>query len=234
MKAAPPLRSLTVHFLRHSQALHNVRAEPLRAAGCTFSEFLAAMKADDALDAPLTAKGVEDTRKLAASLRATAHPALECTLLVASPLSRALRTADLALPPAACGAKRIAQPLWREISGLLLNAKHRPRAALEREFPGWDFAAVAEDDEGFDLAELEGREACGARAVAGLEWIFSLPPALTAGGVAVACHGGILSYMAESGRVEVEGWGKFGNCEMRTCTVTETGGGFEIEVKESA
>ena len=44
----------TLHFLRHGQALHNINAEPLRAAGCTFQQFLDQMKVDDDFDAEVS------------------------------------------------------------------------------------------------------------------------------------------------------------------------------------
>ena len=58
--------------------------------------FLEAMRQDDAFDAPLTQLGVEQAR--AASSEAAAVAA-QTELVVASPLSRALDTADLVFPP---------------------------------------------------------------------------------------------------------------------------------------
>ena len=52
----------TLHFLRHGNAQHNVNAEPLRAAGCTFQQFLDQMQIDDAFDSALTALGVEQAK----------------------------------------------------------------------------------------------------------------------------------------------------------------------------
>jgi broad specificity phosphatase PhoE len=49
----------TIHFLRHGQAMHNINAEPMRAAGCSWDEFIEAMRRDDALDSPLTELGIE-------------------------------------------------------------------------------------------------------------------------------------------------------------------------------
>ena len=88
------IHSKTIFFLRHGQAAHNVNAEPLRAAGCTFSEFLNQMKEDDVFDAPLTAAGVEQAR-LAGEDEAMAATAKGVELICASPLSRAIDTANL-------------------------------------------------------------------------------------------------------------------------------------------
>ena len=66
MRCAPVT---TLHLLRHGQASHNVRAEPLRAAGCTFAAFLEQMRLDDELDAKLTERGERDARELGRRLR---------------------------------------------------------------------------------------------------------------------------------------------------------------------
>jgi hypothetical protein len=44
--------SLVVHFIRHGQATHNVNAEPLRAAGCSFEAFVEQMRLDDEVGLP--------------------------------------------------------------------------------------------------------------------------------------------------------------------------------------
>ena len=84
-------------LLRHGQAVHNPRAEAAHAAGCSFESFLAIMKEDDALDAPLTPLG---RCQAAAACEAVegGSAALGLELLVASSLSRAIETASLAFP----------------------------------------------------------------------------------------------------------------------------------------
>ena len=56
MRLIMSLFSMTqqIHFMRHGQALHNVRAEGLRSEGCSFETFINTMREDDALDADLT------------------------------------------------------------------------------------------------------------------------------------------------------------------------------------
>jgi broad specificity phosphatase PhoE len=57
-------------------------------------------------------------------------------LVVSSPLSRALRTADLVHPPTESSKKRrIAIEHFREINGKLLNAQRRPKSDLVQKFP---------------------------------------------------------------------------------------------------
>ena len=81
-----------VLFLRHGQAVHNPRAEAAREAGCTHEHFLELTRQDDAFDSPLTTLGEEQAREV---LRRYGSGALlNVGLVVASSLSRALRTAD--------------------------------------------------------------------------------------------------------------------------------------------
>ena len=83
-----------VHFLRHGQAEHNPRAEAARDAGASFDEFLQLMKEDDAFDAALTPLG-ERQAEDAGTLFRTRLAGVQ--LVVASPLSRAVVTAAIAL-----------------------------------------------------------------------------------------------------------------------------------------
>ena len=80
-------------ILRHGQATHNPRAEAAKAAGCSFDTFFDLMRQDDSLDSPLTDLG----RQQAAAVCAQHHASLlqPAELVVSSPLSRALETADL-------------------------------------------------------------------------------------------------------------------------------------------
>ena len=87
-----------VLLLRHGQAMHNPRAEAARAAGCTFDEFLQLMEEDDVCDAELTTLGTIQATET--SKREDVGRALRnVDLIISSPLSRALQTADLIYPP---------------------------------------------------------------------------------------------------------------------------------------
>ena len=138
-----------ITFLRHGQAMHNINAERLKREGCSHEVFLNAMKVDDVFDAPLTPTGVAQARE-AASSAAAAAAAAQAELVVSSPLSRALDTADLVFPPESTpDAKRCCVEELREINGWLINAQRKPASKLKKEYAHWDF------DE-FGLAE-EGR-----------------------------------------------------------------------------
>ena len=62
-----------VAFVRHGQATHNVRAEPLREAGCSFAAFLEQMREDDEVDSELTTRGIEQATEVASANLATQH-----------------------------------------------------------------------------------------------------------------------------------------------------------------
>merc|ERR1711865_469527 len=106
-------RSKIVRFVRHGQAMHNPRAEPARHAGCSYEEFLRLMTEDDHFDSPLTALGREQAMERAALT--TCSSTLQ--LIVASPLSRALDTAQLIFGSPA-GARKVCIEHFREINGL--------------------------------------------------------------------------------------------------------------------
>jgi broad specificity phosphatase PhoE len=77
-------------IVRHGQAAHNPRAEAAKEAGCSHDEFLEHMRLDDVLDAPTTELGKAQARELRAM-----HSLSHLELIVSSPLSRALETADI-------------------------------------------------------------------------------------------------------------------------------------------
>ncbi|CAK0834830.1 unnamed protein product [Prorocentrum cordatum] len=137
------------------------------------SAFVDQMAADDAFDAPLTEAGVRQAAEAGARAQELGL-LLGVELAVASPLSRALDTADALLPPSGPdrgGPRRAVLEELREINGLLLNAKRRPRAELEAAYPHWDFSAISPQDDLW-TEELESRESCAARGRQALGWIW--------------------------------------------------------------
>lgn len=215
-----------LHFARHGQAVHNVRAEPLRKAGCSYQAFVDQMAADDAFDAPLTEVGVRQAAEAGAL-------ALEMGLLrgvelaVASPLSRALDTADALMQPLDFdrgGPRRAVLEELREINGLLLNAKRRPRGELEVAYPHWDFSAMREQDELW-TEELESKEACAERGCRALGQIWDAEESE----VLVVAHGGLFSFLFGGldprVRADERLRARFGNCEVRSALLTAEGSG---------
>lgn len=210
--------------LRHGQATHNPRAEAAREAGCTFDEFLELMRQDDSLDAELTDLGIEQAQQVYAIHE---HVLSRLDAVISSPLSRALHTADLAAPHVSV---RLVDESFREINGLLLNAKRRSKSELSRIFPRWSLdGVVGEHDEDWTEDELEDKRDCGERGYQGLVGLMRREEKR----MLLVAHGGLLRLvMAEHPKVVVrdgrrseaesdscEGrrssQARFGNCELR-------------------
>jgi len=92
----PPFTTKRLYIIRHGQAMHNPRAEKARAEGCSHEDFLEIMRQDDHLDSPLTNLGFLQAKKGAARY---GHLLQDVELVVSSPLSRAVQTADMIVPP---------------------------------------------------------------------------------------------------------------------------------------
>jgi broad specificity phosphatase PhoE len=229
----PSTNKKTLYILRHGQAMHNPRAEVARADGCSKDEFLLFMQQDDCLDAPLTDRGKEQAQ----TVRLPVCP----DLVVASPLSRALATADLALglltdankdsndhaaaaapQQVRVGPRYLCYEGFREINGWLLNAKRRSRAELQEEYPHWDFTDLSTDDDALWGPELEAEAACGERGYQGLRRLLSERPEPS---ILLVVHGGLLSFTMHHPYVQVRDErsnqqerscrARFSNCELR-------------------
>jgi len=246
-----------VRFLRHGQAAHNVNAEAMRAAGCSYDEFLSAMAADDVFDAALTPLGREQAA-VAGRSPACLRAARTVELVVASPLSRAIDTADLCFPAptlaaaedALWGARRAVPRLVkeeaREISGLLLNGKRRTRTELAALYPHWEMGALVEDEDAHWVAvggsaQLEEDASTARRAHKLLAWVWDRPER----DVVVVAHGGLFHLLANgansnttdtdtdpSPAVEAcEGVKqRFANCELRSCRLEAMEGRFRLSL----
>jgi len=216
----PNRRRKQLWVIRHGQATHNPRAEAAKAAGCSFEEFLEWMRQDDSLDSPLTELGKRQAQEvLARSSASTTSPSTQharsqnnydcywqrqkIQLMVSSPLSRALETADLAVPPHVVK-HRVAYEGWREINGWLRNAQRRSRQELTNIFPHWNFHDYLHSDEDeLWTPELEAQSECGERGYQALKWLLTHREEER---IVLVAHGGILRYtMAEHPLVTVHG-----------------------------
>lgn len=190
-------------ILRHGQAVHNPRAEAAREKGCSHDEFLELMRQDDCLDAPLTELGLQQAKAVAKQLAVLQQNRQQRNtrpwIVVSSPLSRALQTADLALGQCSSRSSvddddddfetpfstsmplsKICYEGFREINGWLLNAQRQPKATLAAQFPTWNFDAIStEMDELWDPHTLEERNLCGHRGTQGLIWLATSLPTTT-------------------------------------------------------
>eukprot|EP00977_Amphora_coffeiformis_P028156 scaffold34710_cov208-Amphora_coffeaeformis.AAC.2 len=211
-------------IVRHGQATHNPRAEAARANGCSFEHFLELMRQDDSLDSELTDLGIEQAKGVHGQHKDfwLSMPTPTFDLVVASPLSRAIHTADLAVP-FEMASNRICHDYFREVNGSLLNGKRRTRTELSAKFPEWDFSLLTCEEDDQWTEEFETPEACRERGFQGLSWMLSRSESR----ILLASHGGVLrQLMAEfpdkvimcDGRSEgnerpvVE---RFENCEVR-------------------
>jgi broad specificity phosphatase PhoE len=235
-----------VWIIRHGQAVHNPRAEHARETlHCSHAEFLRLMQQDDCFDAPLTNLGIQQAsniyqqhgiqhwKKPAMSNRniqrdcneknndssAMDSGATKIALIVASPLSRALQTAELALgdddavtdmdisttdrynnsdvapppPPPMYHPipNRVCYEGFREIHGWLYNAQRKTKAELQNQYPQWDFSLLSTDHDALWSPELETTLACGERGYEGLLWMMQQRVEQS---ILLVTHGGLLKY----------------------------------------
>ena len=145
-------------------------------------------------------------------------------LVVSSPLSRAIQTADRAIPSVR---NRICVEQFREINGWLLNAKRRTQSDLKTRFPAWNFEELATEDDELWTTELESQEDCSERGYLGLDWLLQRPE----DHILLVCHGGILRFTmnqhsfvkmvdgrsAKGEQKDVKS--RFGNCELRRYSI---------------
>eukprot|EP00557_Chaetoceros_sp_GSL56_P012823 CAMPEP_0176482794 /NCGR_PEP_ID=MMETSP0200_2-20121128/3567_1 /TAXON_ID=947934 /ORGANISM="Chaetoceros sp., Strain GSL56" /LENGTH=271 /DNA_ID=CAMNT_0017879137 /DNA_START=151 /DNA_END=966 /DNA_ORIENTATION=- len=210
-------------FLRHGQALHNPRAEEAKDRGCSHETFLQLMKEDDAFDAELTSLG--ETQAIMAREKYL-DKLQNVQLVVSSPLSRAIQTANLVMiqqeqqqQQTTTAAKRVCVELFREINGWLLNAKRRTKTDLQGRFhsPSWDFSGLSMDDETW-TETLESEESCAERYYQGLLWLLRDREEEV---ILTVAHGGLLRFgMVDHPNVHVvdkrgKDQRRFGNCELR-------------------
>lgn len=176
--AMSPFTTKRLYIIRHGQAMHNPRAEKARAEGCSHDEFLEIMRQDDHLDAPLTKLGVEQAKNGEARY---GHLLQDAELVVSSPLSRAMQTADAIVPPSTSDTEantahsstssqsttdHHARSFATSSSSLNLAPKRLVFESL-REINGWLLNAkrrsrsdLEKDFPAWDFSELEDEEDC--------------------------------------------------------------------------
>lgn len=191
--------------------MHNPRAEVAKANGCSMEEFFELMREDDVLDAGLTALGREQAKSIQFKDK-------DISLVVSSPLSRALETADLVYP---MQGQRVCCEVFREVNGELLNGKRRTKTELENFFPNWNFEDLEADHDHLWTPKMEDFHDVAERGYQGLCWLLDRPE----DAIMLVCHGGILRYTMNlhpsvtlvdkrtSGDKEIQS--RFDNCEVR-------------------
>lgn len=127
--SAPP-SAKTLYFVRHAQGTHNLY------------EGADHLRSERNLDAKLTKLGMEQCEALAEQ---TKHLCVE--LVVASPLTRTLQTAQLSFPCALeKGTPLLADENLRETVNYLADCR-RPLSVLRDEFPTIDFTRIESEED---------------------------------------------------------------------------------------
>ena len=215
------MQSKIIHLVRHGQALHNVRAEPARTAGCSFDRFLDLMRQDEEIDNDLTPTGIEQ----ATHVRETAA-SLTPQLILVSPLSRAIDTANIVFGHSSTTVPTVCLENLRERNGLLLNGQRRTLHYLQGKFPRINFEDITRGEDtlwlSFGAETLETAEACSKRAYDSLLYVATREEEE----IAVVAHGGLFHQLT-TGLPELiqcdEGTSKrFHNCELRTVKMSWT------------
>ena len=158
--------SKIIHFQRHGQGYHNLMYGVLSDAGApvvdvydpdpTKNPFVR----PEMVDAPLTELGREQCK----AQRPVASK-LNPELLIASPLHRALQTAQISFAGFRGKIPFIAHEDCREELGLLVCNKRRPLSETVQEYPSFDFSIMAEMAYEEDLLwDPENREPPAAQA----------------------------------------------------------------------
>eukprot|EP00520_Triparma_pacifica_P013534 CAMPEP_0118658006 /NCGR_PEP_ID=MMETSP0785-20121206/14327_1 /TAXON_ID=91992 /ORGANISM="Bolidomonas pacifica, Strain CCMP 1866" /LENGTH=189 /DNA_ID=CAMNT_0006550973 /DNA_START=23 /DNA_END=592 /DNA_ORIENTATION=+ len=175
------------------------------------------MKEDDSLDAALTKEGVRQAKE-AGEKCSLASSTLQ--LIVSSPLSRCLDTADLFFPGVSCS--KVVLEEVREINGLLLNGQRRKKSVLAERYPEWDFSRITnEEDSDWSPDELEDDESVVKRGLKALNFIWEREETE----IAVVAHGGWFRKVLGMGVVVEGGVERFNNCELKEMTLKKREGG---------
>ena len=124
-------------------------------------------------------------------------------LIVSSPLTRALQTAELAFghadrdpndDPATATTptiKRVCYEPFREINGWLQNGKRRSKYELMETFPSWDFSWLTSNEDDQWTPTLETTDSCMERGYDGLLWLMKERPERS---IILVSHGALLKY----------------------------------------
>jgi len=156
----------TVHLIRHGQATSNEAALELGWDAYALEEHL---------DAGLTALGRRQSRLVGRQIEALA---VQPELVLSSPLTRAMSTADEALAGVIPGAvPRLVLPLLRERLGVNPCDRRRPWSLVAAEHSSlWDASLVeTEEDNLWKADERETDRQIEERARAAIEWLAGRP-----------------------------------------------------------
>lgn len=163
-----------VMWVRHAQGIHNAAELALGKAEWESVE----CRKDAYFDANLNEIGVEQSKVLQFALNGPLTTrALKVDLIIVSPLSRAIETAQIAFESVWNDVPVVAVELARERFGKNICDKRRPVSELKRLFPRVDFDSCmdGEHDALHDAEVRESPEQVAERVKRLMHWIMQLP-----------------------------------------------------------
>lgn len=231
-------RTKKVHFIRHAEGSHNVAS---RNAG-TDAVLVDNM---DYWDAPLTEAGVEqclDLRRHLANRPSQGRPFTHFDLVIVSPLTRTLQTAQHIFgPPRKPGVPSFLSPPFEDTSlprpQILVREEARERwgyyscdgrrniSEIMKEFPDFDFSAIEHDEDVFYTREREPTAHIKDRTIQFLEWLNKRPEKC----IAVVTHSSFLRHLFMQFGGDQADTDKSilqrgtGNCELRSVVLCSHG-----------
>lgn len=231
-------RTKKVHFIRHAEGSHNVAS---RNAG-TDAVLVDNM---DYWDAPLTEAGIEqclELRRHLANRPSQGRPFTHFDLVIVSPLTRTLQTAQHIFGPARKpGAPSFLSPPFEDTSlprpQILVREEARERwgyyscdgrrkiSEIIKEFPDFDFSAIEHDEDVFYTKEREPTEHIKDRTIQFLEWLNKRPEKC----IAVVTHSSFLRHLFMQFGGDQADTDKSilqrgtGNCELRSIVLCSHG-----------
>lgn len=238
-------RTKKIHFIRHAEGFHNVLTEEKGDNTCLHRDEGRTAQEHALWDARLTSKGIkqaEQLREYLANRPSGSRPFTAFDLVVVSPLTRTLETADHIFGPArqpgvpafsakldhtgAPAPKILVREECRERWGKYVCDGRRPIREIMPEFPNFDFSEIENDEDLFYTQdEREPDELCCERAVLFLEWLNKRPEKC----IAVVTHSSFLRhlFMEFGGNTAPDDRDKLkrvaANCELRSVVMCSHG-----------
>jgi len=159
-------KSKLVHFVRHAEGLHNAAHRDRE------EEFWKTLfNSDEMWDAPLTKEGEAQCAGLEEVILSEG---IDVDLIVVSPLTRTLQTAQLSFGKTHPKTPAIAHELCRERIAVYTSEGRTDTSVVAQRFPQVDFSLVTnEKDTMFQHKEKD--EDVGARAKLFVEWLMARP-----------------------------------------------------------
>jgi broad specificity phosphatase PhoE len=197
LTSTPQREVKTLYFVRHAQGIHNLAESQLGSERWDAVE----SKEPTYFDAKLTELGENQTKELFSALQHMDKTAqIPFDLLVVSPLSRAIETAQIAFSPLFNDPKFpiISHELIRETLGVHTCDQRRNLTQLRNLYPRIAFPGnffVAEEDKLWRAEHRESDEEQRARALQFLHFLYDSYPEKRH--ILIVAHGGIIRAIAE-------------------------------------